>query len=67
MVQHGNSKLSYANVLKQNIYHKPPINNTTDQTKDRSTLQQQPWPIQAVYCVKLSYSMTFLLQNTFKF
>ena len=67
MVQHGNSKLSYANVLKQNIYHKPPINNTTDQTKDRSTLQQQPWPIQAVYCVQLSYSMTFLLQNTFKF
>ena len=36
----GNSKLSYANALKQNIHHKPPTNNITDITSDRPTLQQ---------------------------
>ena len=41
MVQQGISKLPYTNALKQNINHKPPTNNTTDQPKERTTLQQQ--------------------------
>ena len=41
MVQQDNSKRSYANALKQNIYHKPPTNNTTARTSGRPTLQQQ--------------------------
>ena len=41
VVQQDNSKLSYANALKQNIYHKPPTNNTTARTSGRPTLQQQ--------------------------
>ena len=41
VVQQGNSRLSYANALKQNINHKPPANNTTDRTSERPTLQQQ--------------------------
>ena len=41
VVQQGNSKLSYANALKQNINHKPPTNNTTDRTSERPTLNQQ--------------------------
>ena len=41
VAQQGNSKLSYANALKQNINHKPPINNTTDRTSERKTLQHQ--------------------------
>ena len=39
--QQGNSKLSYANSLKQNVNHKPPANNTRDRTCDRPALQQQ--------------------------
>ena len=39
LIQQGNPKLSYANALKQNINHKPPTNNTTDQTSERPTLQ----------------------------
>ena len=38
VVQQGNSQLSYANALKQNISHKPPTNNTTDRTSERPTL-----------------------------
>ena len=41
VVQQVNSKLSYANALKRNIYHKPPTNNTTARTSGRPTLQQQ--------------------------
>ena len=41
VVQQDNSKLSYANVLKQNIIHKPPANYTTDRTCEKPTLKQQ--------------------------
>ena len=41
MVQEGNSKLSYASALKQNINHKPPTNNTTDRTSERPNQHQQ--------------------------
>ena len=41
VVHQENSKLSYANALKQNINHKPPTNNTTDRTSEKPTLQHQ--------------------------
>ena len=40
VVQQGNSILSYANTLKENINHKQPTNNTTDQASERPNLQQ---------------------------
>ena len=41
VIQQGDSKLSYANALKQNINHKSHTNNPTDRISKRPTLQQQ--------------------------
>lgn len=39
--QHGNFKVSYTSALKKNINKKPLVNNDTNRTSEKPTLQQQ--------------------------